>query len=47
MKWSRRIAWVAFVIALLVILAVGFYRASMHEEPRPVTTPPSSASAPG
>ncbi|MGN6229400.1 MAG: hypothetical protein ACTHNM_18380 [Dyella sp.] len=42
MKWSRRTAWIVFVIALLVIIGVGFYRAAIHEEPRPETAPASS-----
>ena len=42
---SRRIALIAFVTALLAILAAGFYRAAMHEEPRPEMTPSPSASA--
>ena len=43
MKWSRRTAWIVFVIALAVINGVGFYRAVMHEEPRPETAPASSS----
>lgn len=46
MRHSRRIALVTFVIALLVIIAVGFYRAAMREETRPDTTP-ASAHQPG
>lgn len=42
MKWSRRTAWIVFVIALLVIIGVGFYRAAIHEEPRLETAPASS-----
>jgi hypothetical protein len=42
MKWSRRTAWIVFVIALLAIISVGFYRAAIHEEPRPDTAPASS-----
>jgi hypothetical protein len=45
MKLSRRIALIAFIVALLVILALGFYRAVMHEEARPATAPAGSASA--
>ncbi len=43
---SRRIALLAFMAALVAILVVGFYRAAVHEEPRPVTAPASSASSP-
>jgi hypothetical protein len=35
---SRRIALIAFIIALLAMLAVGFYLAVTHQEARPVTT---------
>ncbi|WP_281851352.1 hypothetical protein [Dyella sp. GSA-30] len=45
MNFSRRIALIAFIVALLVILALGFYRAAMHEEARPATAPAGSASA--
>jgi hypothetical protein len=45
MKHSRRIALIAFLIALLIILAVGFYRASMHEEARPEASPTSASSS--
>ncbi|WP_201312946.1 hypothetical protein [Dyella sp. EPa41] len=39
MKSPRRAAWIVFVLALLIILAVGFYRAARHKEPRPEATP--------
>jgi len=39
MKFSRRLAWIAFVVALLLILIVGFIRATMHDETRPDTGP--------
>jgi hypothetical protein len=45
MNFSRRIALIAFIVALLVILALGFYRAVMHEEARPATVPARSTSA--
>jgi hypothetical protein len=45
MNFSRRIALIAFFVALLVILALGFYRAVMHEEARPATAPAESTSA--
>jgi hypothetical protein len=45
MKFSRRIALIAFVVALLVMLGIGCYRAVMHEEARPATAPAGSASA--
>jgi hypothetical protein len=45
MKFSRRVALIVFIVALLAILAAGFYRAVMHEEARPVTAPAGSASA--
>ncbi len=35
---SRRIALIVFIIALLAMLAVGFYRAATHQEARPATT---------
>jgi hypothetical protein len=37
MKRYRRVALVVFIIALLIILAVGCYRAAMHEDKRPDT----------
>lgn len=45
MNFSRRIALIAFIIALLIILALGFYRAVMHEEARPATALAGSTSA--
>lgn len=45
MKHTRRLAWVTLIVALLVILGMGFFRASMHEEPRPDEGPAASASA--
>jgi hypothetical protein len=44
MNLSRRIALIAFIVALLIVLAVGFYRAVMHEEARPDTAPAASTS---
>lgn len=44
MKFSRRAAWIAFVIALLAILLAGFFKASVHDETRPNDGPASSAS---
>ncbi|HEU4670215.1 MAG TPA: hypothetical protein VFR91_05885 [Dyella sp.] len=44
MKPSRRLAWIVFVIVLLLMIAVGFFRASMHDEARPAPGPASSAS---
>lgn len=46
MKYSRRIALIAFIAALLVIFAIGFYRASMHQEARPTQEPATASSAP-
>jgi hypothetical protein len=45
MNFSRRIALIAFIVSLLIILALGFYRAVMHEEARPTTAPAGSTSA--
>ena len=42
---SRRIALIAFIIALLAMLAVGFYLAATHQEARPVTTSTAQASS--
>lgn len=42
---SRRIALIAFIIALLAMLAVGFYLAATHQEARPVTTSTTRASS--
>jgi len=39
MRSPRRAAWIVFVLALLVILAMGFYRAVRHKEPRPEPSP--------
>ncbi|MEW5833929.1 MAG: hypothetical protein AB1832_02590 [Pseudomonadota bacterium] len=44
MKQPRRLAWIVFVVALLLIIAVGFFRASMHDEARPASGPAPSAS---
>lgn len=41
---NQRIALIAFIIALLVILGLGCYRAAIHEESSPATGPPASAS---
>ena len=35
MKHARRIALMAFLIAIAVIIAIGFYRAVAHQESRP------------
>jgi uncharacterized protein YneF (UPF0154 family) len=43
---SRRIALIAFIVALLAMLAVGFYLAVTHQEARPDTAPAASASQP-
>jgi hypothetical protein len=45
MRIPRRAAWIVFIIAMVIILAVGFYRAARHREPRPESTPASSSSA--
>lgn len=42
---SRRFALIAFVIALLAIFAIGFFRAATHTEPRPDSSS-SAASEP-
>jgi hypothetical protein len=47
MKQPRRLAWIVFVIALLLMIAVGFFRASMHDETRPAPGPASSDSSDG
>lgn len=44
MRAPRRAAWIVFVIVMVIILAVGFYRAARHKEPRPASTPASSSS---
>jgi hypothetical protein len=44
MNLSRRIALIAFIIALLILLSIGFYRAVMHEEARPETAPAAATS---
>jgi len=44
MNLSRRAALIAFIVALLLILAVGGYRAATHEETRPDTGPAEAAS---
>lgn len=44
MKAARRAAWIFLVIAMLIILALGFYRAARHEEPRPEPAPAAPAS---
>lgn len=36
---SRRIALIAFIVALLIILAIGFFRAATHQEMRPASDP--------
>jgi hypothetical protein len=36
---SRRVALIAFIVALLVILAIGFFRAATHQEARPASDP--------
>ncbi|WP_172461804.1 hypothetical protein [Dyella jiangningensis] len=48
MKTPRRAAWIVFVVALLVILALGFYRAARHKDPRPdpASAAPASTAAP-
>lgn len=43
---SRRIALIAFIIALVAMLAVGFYLAATHQEARPDNAPAASASQP-
>lgn len=43
---SRRIALIAFIVALLVMLAVGFYLAATHQEARPASAPGTSAARP-
>jgi hypothetical protein len=45
MNLSRRIALIAFIIALLIVLLVGFYRAARHEEARPDSAPAASTSS--
>jgi hypothetical protein len=47
MKHARRIALVAFLLALVAIIAIGFYRAATHQESRPDGTgvPTGSSSA--
>ncbi|HEX7815031.1 hypothetical protein [Dyella sp.] len=40
----RRAAVIAFIVAMLLILMIGGYRAAMHEEARPDTRPAGSAS---
>ncbi|WP_017464091.1 hypothetical protein [Dyella ginsengisoli] len=44
MKQPRRLAWIVFVVALLLIIAVGFFRAAMHDEARPASGPAPAAS---
>lgn len=39
---SRRIALTAFILALVAIIATGFYRAATHQETRPATGPSAS-----
>jgi uncharacterized membrane protein YdfJ with MMPL/SSD domain len=46
MKFSRRAALIVFIVALLAILAVGFFRATMHEDLRPEPAPATSAPQP-
>jgi hypothetical protein len=46
MKFSRRAALIVFIVALLAILAVGFFRATMHEDLRPEPAPATSAQQP-
>lgn len=40
---SRRIALIAFIVALLAMLAVGFYLAATHQETRPDAAPATTA----
>jgi len=47
MKFSRRIALLTFMVALVIILAIGFYRAASHDDPRPDTGTASPSSTPG
>jgi isopenicillin N synthase-like dioxygenase len=46
MKFSRRAALIVFIVALLAILAAGFFRATMHEDLRPEPAPAASAQQP-
>ncbi|HET6433876.1 hypothetical protein [Dyella sp.] len=43
---SRRVALLAFIVALLAILAAGFYMAATDQETRPATAPADSAGPP-
>lgn len=43
---SRRIALIAFIVALLAMLAVGFYLAATHQEARPDAASSASAAHP-
>ena len=45
MNFSRRLALIVLIVAMLVILAVGFIRATVHDEDRPDMGPATSASA--
>lgn len=40
---SRRVALIAFMIALVAMLALGAYLAATHQEARPDAAPASSA----
>lgn len=40
---SRRVALIAFIVALLAMLAVGFYLAATHQEARPDAAPASAS----
>jgi len=46
MKFSRRAAFVTLLLALVVVLALGFYRAAVHKEPRPDSGPTVTTPAP-
>ncbi|HEY9131635.1 MAG TPA: hypothetical protein VIM98_07735 [Dyella sp.] len=46
MPFSRRLALIVFMVALLIIFGIGFYRAVMHREARPPTAPAPADSAP-
>lgn len=47
MKLPRRLAWIVFVVALVLIIVVGFVRASLHDEARPSPGPAPSVSSGG
>jgi hypothetical protein len=46
MPFSRRLALIVFIVALLLIFGIGFYRAVMHQESRPAPAPSPASSAP-